>query len=110
MHNYHTLVPSHEKRIVVGSLRNFILTLILTAEVNIWIVQYHDKNFTEKKLKSWDFNNIPAIAEIKTNYLLCHLVIFWLILAIFLRSQLFNFAAIVHAGAPLGVEWLCLVL
>ena len=35
MHNYHSLVPSHEKRIVIDSLRNLNLTLILTAEQNI---------------------------------------------------------------------------
>ena len=57
MHNYHSLVPSHEKRIVVGSLRNLYLTLILTAEQNIWSFQYHDKNsvgasqLREQKLK-----------------------------------------------------------
>ena len=32
IHKYHTLVPSHEKQIVVGSLRNLILTLTVTAE------------------------------------------------------------------------------
>ena len=35
MHNYHSLAPSHEKRIDVGSLSNLNLTLILTAEQNI---------------------------------------------------------------------------
>ena len=64
MHNYHSLVPSHENQIVVGSWRNLIPTLIVTAEQNIWIIQYHTKNFTENKLTSLGFNNIPAIAEI----------------------------------------------
>ena len=50
MHNYHSLVPSHENWNVVGSLRNLILTLIVTAEKNIWIIQYYAKNFTEKKV------------------------------------------------------------
>ena len=49
MHNYHSLVSPHEKRIVVGSLRYLNLTLIPTAEQNIRIFQDHDKNFTEKK-------------------------------------------------------------
>ena len=48
MHNYHWLVPSHENSIVDGSFRNLILTLIVTAEQNIWIIQYHAKNFFEK--------------------------------------------------------------
>ena len=48
MRNYHSLDPSHEKRIVVGILININLSLILTAEQNIWIFQYHGKNFTEK--------------------------------------------------------------
>ena len=39
MHNYHSLVPSNEKRIVVNSLRNLNLALILTAEQNMWIFQ-----------------------------------------------------------------------
>ena len=30
MHNYHSLVPSHENLNVAGSLRNLILTLIVT--------------------------------------------------------------------------------
>ena len=34
-HKYHSLVPSHGKRIVVDSLRNLNLTLTLTAEQNI---------------------------------------------------------------------------
>ena len=55
MQNYHSLVPSHEK---------LIFTLTVTAEQNIWMFQYRDENFTEKKLTSWCFNNIPAIAKI----------------------------------------------
>ena len=47
MHNYHSVVPSHEKRIVVGSLRNLNLTLMFTAEQKIWTFQYHDKKFTK---------------------------------------------------------------
>ena len=35
------------------------------------------------------------------------LVIFEQILAMFPRSQTYDFDAIVHAGAPLGVDWLC---
>ena len=50
MPNYHSLVPSHENWIVVGSLRNLILTLIVTAEQSIWIIQYRVKNCTEKKV------------------------------------------------------------
>ena len=34
----------------VSSLRKLILTLIVTAEQNTRIFQYHDKNFTEKKV------------------------------------------------------------
>ena len=49
MINYHSLVPSHEICIVVDNLRNLILTLIVTAEQNIWTFQYHDKNCTEKE-------------------------------------------------------------
>ena len=37
----------------------------------------------------------------------CFLAIFGLILAIFLTSQPYDFDAIAHAGAPLGVEGLC---
>ena len=51
----------------VSSLRKLILTLIVTAEQNTRIFQYHDKNFTEKKLTSWGFNNIPATAETMKN-------------------------------------------
>ena len=41
----------------------------------------------------------------KTNYLLhCHLVIFGLILSMFLQSKSYDFDAIAHAGAPLGVK------
>ena len=36
----------------------------------------------------------------------CFLAIFGLILAMFLTSQPYDFDAIAHAGAPLGVEWL----
>ena len=35
------------------------------------------------------------------------LAIFGLILAMFLTFQSYNFDAFAHAGAPLGVEWLC---
>ena len=37
----------------------------------------------------------------------CFLVIFGLILAMFLTTQSYDFNAIAHAWAPLGVEWLC---
>ena len=37
----------------------------------------------------------------------CFLAIFGLILAMFLTSQPYDFDAFAHAGAPLGVEWLC---
>ena len=37
----------------------------------------------------------------------CFLAIFGLILAMFLTSRPYNFDAFAHAGAPLGVEWLC---
>ena len=37
----------------------------------------------------------------------CFLAIFGLILAMFLISQPYDFDAFAHAGAPLGVEWLC---
>ena len=60
----HSLVSSHENWIVVGSLRNLILKHIVTAEQNIWIFQYHKNRTERKKLASWGFNNIPAIAEI----------------------------------------------
>ena len=44
----------------------------------------------------------------KTNYLLyCHLAIFRLYLATFLTSHSYDFEVIAHAGARLGVEWLC---
>ena len=35
------------------------------------------------------------------------LAIFGLNLAMFLTSQPYDFDAFAHAGAPLGVEWLC---
>ena len=35
---------------------------------------------------------------------ICHLVNLRLIVGIFLRSQSYDFDAIVHTGAPLGVE------
>ena len=38
------------------------------------------------------------------------LAIFGLILAMFLTFQSYNFDAFEHAGAPLGVEWLCKIL
>ena len=38
------------------------------------------------------------------------LAIFGLILAMFLTSQPYDFDAFAHAGAPLGVEWLCKIL
>ena len=37
----------------------------------------------------------------------CFLAIFGLILAMFLTSQPYDFDAFAHAGAPVGVEWLC---
>ena len=37
----------------------------------------------------------------------CFLAIFGLIWATFLTSQPYDFDAFAHAGAPLGVEWLC---
>ena len=40
----------------------------------------------------------------------CFSAIFGLILAMFLTTQSYNFDAIAHAGAPLGVEWLCKIL
>ena len=43
----------------------------------------------------------------KTNYVLhCHLVFFGLILAMFLRSQSYDFVVTAHTGALLGVELL----
>ena len=75
MHNYHSLVPSHQKRIVVGSLRNLNLTLILAAEHHYLNFSLSGQKFYSTKIlleknftgKPWDFNNIPAIAEIKRN-------------------------------------------
>ena len=67
MHNYHSLVLSHEERIFVGSLRKN-LTLILAAEQNIWIFQYVLGSLTKvswKKLHNSNFYIIPAIAKIK---------------------------------------------
>ena len=52
MHNSHSLVPSHEKRIVVGSLRNLNPPLILTAEqknLDFSVGTRYHKNCTEKK-------------------------------------------------------------
>ena len=40
----------------------------------------------------------------------CFSAIFGLILAMFLTTQSYDFDAIAHAGAPLGVEWLCKIL
>ena len=37
----------------------------------------------------------------------CFLATFGLILAMFLTSRPYDFDAFAHAGAPLGVEWLC---
>ena len=55
------------------------------------------KNFV--RIRRTDFEKIensPKIAHF--------LVIFGLILAILLRSQTYDFDAILHAGEPLGVE------
>ena len=50
-----------------------------------------------------DFSETDLKSE--KNYLLyCHLAIFGVILAMFLESQSYDFDAIAHAGASLGVE------
>ena len=58
MHDYHSLVPSHEKRIVVGSWINLNLTLILTAEQKISELFSITRITLNKKWKSLAFNNI----------------------------------------------------
>ena len=58
MHDYHSLVPSHEKRIVVGSWINLNLTLILTAEQKISELFSITGITLNKKWKSLAFNNI----------------------------------------------------
>ena len=68
MHNYHSLVQSHEKRIVVGSLINLNLTLRLTAEQNLNFsvgTRLTNKSRAEKKLHNSDFCIISSIAEIR---------------------------------------------
>ena len=40
----------------------------------------------------------------------CFSAIFGLILAMFLTTQSYDFDAIAHAGAPLGVKWLWKIL
>ena len=49
MHNYHSLIPPLERWIVVDSLKTLILTILVTAEQNIWFFQYREKNFSEQK-------------------------------------------------------------
>ena len=47
----------HRTRIELSSAawEILILTLIVTAEQNIWIIQYHAKNFTEEKVDTLRF-------------------------------------------------------
>ena len=49
-----------------------------------------------------------GLKDWKSYYVLyCHLVISGLILAMFLRSQSYDFDVIALTEAPSGVEWLC---
>ena len=63
LHNHHSLISSHENWIVVGSWRNLNLTLTLTAEQNIWIFQYLDKNCTEQKSRNLEVSIIFLLAQ-----------------------------------------------
>ena len=66
MHIYHSLVPSHEKRIVVGILRILNLTLILTANKKSEFFSgtlNHNENWTDKKIH-FQVSIISATVEI----------------------------------------------